>query len=828
MHLFKQKEVNMKHTAKKKKTTLSSSEASSPQKAFNRLVFFLFLFLLLFAALLMFLISQTSKTIKKNNPDFGAAILKDLLTPFPDIIDNLYRNNLDEPMETLFSSPEFIGFSFSSKQYLADNMLLIRLRDLLAAFTKSSDYIISSFIYASSTDTCITDLTVVTPSGIEESESQNAYFNDIIYDYNSNIIEKSQIAVSGHHTFMFRYEDSIIIAKDLTTLSGQAHSTVFVILDIDRFASSIYDSYRFLDPYRVSVYDPHSVLLFTNKKTDKEITRDTLHRLASAPSSIDKRNDSYLIYCSSDVLRWQYVLEVGQNYLAGDIRNNRYIYLLSAFAALLLISLSTAAFYLCFRRPAAELLSALIPRCNDAAQSAVTLPLLKEKIIALAKENQTLTEIVSSTSTEAVSALFSLLITGQHADMETIQITLSNTSFGFTPHDIYVAGIIHYSSADHLDVEDRYRILNLINTTFKKFKAKNTCNAFCFVSGGSSFAVIVSFAFQTSIAKGKAKINDLTVLLNKSFEFANLPLDISFGHMYTSILDLPFSYSEAQSSLYHKSSQADAHSESRRKVLPVITANAASKSSPEKSASSADASDSPAPFAEAAFYSLIDRRASQITQLIYENKSRDVSTLVDRTITDIFKDDSYQNQYENSKRLISALIDNMISYPFVNASELSDVYGNTSIEIDSDISSAEMRQTVRKSIDILCEDFSEILKKQRNPYIVSALEYIKVHYENPDLSLEELAEHLKIAPNYLSTIFSKSLGKKLFEYVNEYRLEKSIDLLQSTNKTINDISIECGFGSSRNYIRIFKKYKETTPGAYRKEHLSRTARQTID
>lgn len=125
---------------------------------------------------------------------------------------------------------------------------------------------------------------------------------------------------------------------------------------------------------------------------------------------------------------------------------------------------------------------------------------------------------------------------------------------------------------------------------------------------------------------------------------------------------------------------------------------------------------------------------------------------------------------------------------------------------------------MRKALDTLCQDFSDALKKLRNPYILAAQDYIEQNYSNPDLSLEEIAESLKIAPNYLSTIFSKNLGIKLFEYVNEHRLEKSIELLLGTDKTVNDISMECGFGSSRNYIRIFKKYKDNTPGAYRKQH----------
>ena len=151
---------------------------------------------------------------------------------------------------------------------------------------------------------------------------------------------------------------------------------------------------------------------------------------------------------------------------------------------------------------------------------------------------------------------------------------------------------------------------------------------------------------------------------------------------------------------------------------------------------------------------------------------------------------------------------------------MSNVYDDLATTIQNGASSEELKSSLLSALNTLCQDFSEILKKQRNPYIIAAQEYIGANYSNPDLSLEEIAENLKIAPNYLSTIFSKNLGIKLFEYVNEYRLEKSIELLLHTDKTVNEISTECGFGSSRNYIRIFKKYKDNTPGAYRKQHIA--------
>ena len=121
----------------------------------------------------------------------------------------------------------------------------------------------------------------------------------------------------------------------------------------------------------------------------------------------------------------------------------------------------------------------------------------------------------------------------------------------------------------------------------------------------------------------------------------------------------------------------------------------------------------------------------------------------------------------------------------------------------------------------LCEDLDRVMDRQRNPYINAALAYIDAHYSDPNLSLEDIAESLGIAPNYLSSLFSKSLGKKLFEYVNEVRLEKAIEMLLTTRETVNDIGEKSGFGSPRNFMRQFKKYTDMTPTAYRKQHQTR-------
>ena len=57
-------------------------------------------------------------------------------------------------------------------------------------------------------------------------------------------------------------------------------------------------------------------------------------------------------------------------------------------------------------------------------------------------------------------------------------------------------------------------------------------------------------------------------------------------------------------------------------------------------------------------------------------------------------------------------------------------------------------------------------------------------------------------------------------YMTEYRLDKSTDLLVNTTISITEIAYSCGFSGSSYYCEIFKKYYGLTPKQYRSAHLS--------
>ena len=68
-------------------------------------------------------------------------------------------------------------------------------------------------------------------------------------------------------------------------------------------------------------------------------------------------------------------------------------------------------------------------------------------------------------------------------------------------------------------------------------------------------------------------------------------------------------------------------------------------------------------------------------------------------------------------------------------------------------------------------------------------------------------------------MFKKETGQTFINYLHNYKIEKSKNLLENTNMTLLDISLEVGFNNQSYYSTIFKKYTNMTPLEYRETAL---------
>ncbi len=94
-------------------------------------------------------------------------------------------------------------------------------------------------------------------------------------------------------------------------------------------------------------------------------------------------------------------------------------------------------------------------------------------------------------------------------------------------------------------------------------------------------------------------------------------------------------------------------------------------------------------------------------------------------------------------------------------------------------------------------------------------------YENPDLSLEDVAARLAISAGYLSQLINAQEGESFTSLLQAYRVEKVKEmLLDSTFNQYNllAIGLEAGFKSKSAFYQTFKKKTGLTPNQFKKTH----------
>ena len=96
-----------------------------------------------------------------------------------------------------------------------------------------------------------------------------------------------------------------------------------------------------------------------------------------------------------------------------------------------------------------------------------------------------------------------------------------------------------------------------------------------------------------------------------------------------------------------------------------------------------------------------------------------------------------------------------------------------------------------------------------------AIKYIEEHFGDEDLSLNQLASHVNVSPNHLSTIFSQQTGQTFIKYLTEYRMDKAKEMLKCTSLRSSEISEAVGYKDPHYFSYMFKKTVGMTPTNYR-------------
>ena len=99
-------------------------------------------------------------------------------------------------------------------------------------------------------------------------------------------------------------------------------------------------------------------------------------------------------------------------------------------------------------------------------------------------------------------------------------------------------------------------------------------------------------------------------------------------------------------------------------------------------------------------------------------------------------------------------------------------------------------------------------------YCRKVIEYLAENYTKP-LSLPDLATRVGLSPNYLCTLFRRTTGQTVVQYLTHYRLETARGLLLTTDLSVAAVAAAVGYDDAAYFTRQFTREMKTPPSKLR-------------
>ncbi len=130
---------------------------------------------------------------------------------------------------------------------------------------------------------------------------------------------------------------------------------------------------------------------------------------------------------------------------------------------------------------------------------------------------------------------------------------------------------------------------------------------------------------------------------------------------------------------------------------------------------------------------------------------------------------------------------------------------------------AELKAWISSNIDWIINASEEYQRAKQNHLVEKACTYIHRHY-NKNISLQEIAEEVRLNPNYFSALFKEVMGMTYIKYLTQLRM-KMAKLMLRHGDTVAEVSQNIGYATYRHFSDTFKKQTGISPGKY-KEGIS--------
>lgn len=102
-----------------------------------------------------------------------------------------------------------------------------------------------------------------------------------------------------------------------------------------------------------------------------------------------------------------------------------------------------------------------------------------------------------------------------------------------------------------------------------------------------------------------------------------------------------------------------------------------------------------------------------------------------------------------------------------------------------------------------------------NPAVNKARQYMAENFTNPNLTFQDVVDHVAMSSSHFSTLFSQTTGMTFTKYLIDMRMTKARELLYNTSMRSSEIAYAVGYNDPHYFSYLFKKCSGVTPSEFR-------------
>lgn len=99
------------------------------------------------------------------------------------------------------------------------------------------------------------------------------------------------------------------------------------------------------------------------------------------------------------------------------------------------------------------------------------------------------------------------------------------------------------------------------------------------------------------------------------------------------------------------------------------------------------------------------------------------------------------------------------------------------------------------------------------------IRYIEKNYQDHTITVESIANAVHLTTSHISHLFKDDTGRTIKQYLAEYRIDVSRQLLKDRQTKLSEVARLSGFVDANYFTKIFRRHVGMTPSEYREKFL---------